>query len=340
MNGKKLAQRLRTEDTLLIEKVEKNDYWLSNTYFAVKLNNYDFTDFKDKYNSYKTTESIRKEITEGKTLSYRNGCFNVEDNTPISNVLGEIKELKELTLTNLVIKKEEVLSRIYKVDNEIGYFSLEHNWLLDTVSYENIYSKDTLNPLIFKNANNEINLLIMPMRSEEDIVINEIEKLNINIKSENIETEKNNQNQEIKEEINTGLKRNSEDLKYKKWVKRKNKKVKSKNKDNKNSKKIIYKRKNKYYLYGVELSRTMVKYCKNNDEFKIVSEYDNDKKSSQKTAVCTEDDIPVFGILSENEIKKLKNIDYKKERIDYLKRLYLIRFKNEKDFERAKKLAG
>lgn len=345
MNGKKLAQKLRTEDNLLIEKVGESDYWVSNTYFAVKLNNYTFEDFKDKYNSYKTTESIRKELKEGKTLSYRNGIFSMEENTPISNLLAGIQNLKPLTLTNLFISNGEPLSRIYKVNGSIGYFSIDHNWLLDKVSYENIFSEDELSSIVFKNASKEINLLIMPMRSEEDIVMKEIKKLKVEVEPEKLDNKeiKEDNSKKVKEEVNAGLTRGMETLKHKKYFKQKEKKEVKPKRENKESKKIVYKRGNKYYLYGVELSRTIVKYCKNNkNEFKIVSEYDNDnnKDNSKKTSVCTEDNFPIFAILSENELKKLKGVNFKKERIDYLNRLYVVKFIDKEDFEKAKKLAG
>ena len=137
MNGKKLAQKLRTEDLLLIQK-ENSDYWVSNTYFAVKLNNYDFNDFMSKYNSYKSTESIRELPEENQVLNFNYGSFEIKDKTPVTNVVKGLNSLKKAVLTNIIIKNDKTYSRLYQVNNEIGFIENEYNWLLDIVSYKKI----------------------------------------------------------------------------------------------------------------------------------------------------------------------------------------------------------
>ena len=58
MNPRELAQRYRTDDNLLVYRREEDEYWVSDTYVAFRLEGIDYRDFRDKYNGYKTTTSI------------------------------------------------------------------------------------------------------------------------------------------------------------------------------------------------------------------------------------------------------------------------------------------
>jgi len=332
MNGKKLAQKLRSEDLLLIQK-ENNDYWVSNTYFAVKLNNYDFNDFMSKYNSYKSTESIRELPEKGQVLDFNYGSFEIKDKTPVTNVINGLNNLKSAVLTNIIIKNDKTYSRLYQVNNEIGFIENDYNWLLDIASYKETLAEKLLSPLVFKNAAGEINMIIMPLRTEKEIFDNELNKLEYQAKNEKIEKE----NIPVENENKTKIKRNLDRLQCKKWNK---KSEKEEVKELEPEKEIIIKRNGKYYLYGVELSRTLAKKYKNNNKFKVITKDKKQKDNNKKTAVCTENEESQFAILSKNELDKIKNINFKKDRIRYNNNKnhhYIVKFNSNSDFNNAKR---
>lgn len=278
MNGKKLAQKLRTEDKLLIERVN-NDYWISNTYFAVKLNSYDFEDFKSKYNSYKSTETIRELPEEGQTLDYSNSYFNVTDETPISNVIGGLNKLKDTIFTDLIVKNEDTFLRVYQVNNDTGFIDNKYNWLLELVSYQKVFTEELLRPVIFKNAAGEINLLIMPLRQENDVFKEELNKLNINGQKEVIEE-------------NIKLKRKLENSNIEKWIKQEEKPE------------------HKTDICTPEEEKpepVNVKNSKNDDKPEPKEKEETKDNEKKKTAVAVEDKKESkFALLTEEEVKKAK----------------------------------
>lgn len=294
MNGKKLAQKLRTEDKLLIERVN-NDYWISNTYFAVKLNNYDFEDFKSKYNSYKSTETIRELPEEGQTLDYSNNYFNVTDETPISNVIGGLNKLKDTIFTDLIVKNEDTFLRVYQVNNDTGFIDNKYNWLLELVSYQKVFTEELLRPVIFKNAAGEINLLIMPLRQENDVFKEELNKLNINGQKEVIE-------EDIK------LKRKLENSNIKEWVKEE--KVKPGHKTE------VEKPKEKPEPVNVKNSENDNKpepkeKQKTEDKDKKKTAVAVKKKEEGKFAILNEDELDKVNIIKKEELGTNLGLDYK-----------------------------
>jgi hypothetical protein len=284
MNGNKLAQKLRTEDTLLIEKTE-NYYWISNTYFAVRLNNYDFNNFISKYNSYKSTESFRELPETGQVLDYKLNDYEIKEKTPVSNVINFLSNLKETIITNINIQSGSQLMRVYQVNNEIGYLDNNYNWLLEETDNKQVFAEGLLKPVVFKNKNEEINLLIMPLRGQGgNSLEEELSKLNINY------TKNNN---------NKTLNRYYKNLKSNKWIKQ-NEFIHKTNleKDKK-----------------LEKPLQSVKKYEFDDKPETQTKEEKDNKENKKTAVVVEDSEEKgrFAILNEDELSKAKIL--KKEKL-------------------------
>lgn len=163
--AKRVAQEFRTSRTLAVEKVE-NHVWVSDTYIAVKFNFQEFKDFKEKYNSYKTTIDIPK---FSKLLKIKGDKVKKLDEELMEAVIPEDNQLDyELKVTKEVQAPVGAEGIRKLKNNELGdvYIAREYEFLLENAmdGYE-LYTAGNLSPVALVE-NSRISCLIMPVRNE------------------------------------------------------------------------------------------------------------------------------------------------------------------------------
>ncbi|MFW6311816.1 MAG: hypothetical protein ACOC1K_06230 [Nanoarchaeota archaeon] len=161
LKGKKIAQIMRKANQLLVEKIDRAIWYVSNSYCIFVLYDKEYMLFKEKYNSYKSTINI----PEGRT-KYKIQNGEIYDDTPKWNlVIPEIEEKNELKNTKLKYNKSE----IYKLKNKSNMVLLRQEYTQFLEESWNIYASKTngefySSPVVVKD-DEFIKMVIMPIIS-------------------------------------------------------------------------------------------------------------------------------------------------------------------------------
>lgn len=159
--NKKTAQICNGEKALLIWRKEEFVYWVSDTYFAKRMLQQDYLEFKTKYSNY-TTNPFIPEIEIGGSLEIRNGAVN-KPAPDISAVLpNEDTQFVELHYSEL------------NTDDGSGIFYTDKNLVLARREYLKLFDgflvteKKPNKPIyvLENNESDEVIGIIMPMRAD------------------------------------------------------------------------------------------------------------------------------------------------------------------------------
>lgn len=161
--AKQVAKKFRTSRNVVIEKVG-NHVWVSDTYIAVKFSFPEFKDFKDKYNSYKTTVDIPK---FSKVVKIEDAEIEKFDESLMDKVVPEDNNLDyELTVTDEIYAPVGAEGIRKLVHNDLGkiFIAREYEFLLENaVDNYKLYTAGNLSPVVIVE-HGTISSLIMPVR--------------------------------------------------------------------------------------------------------------------------------------------------------------------------------
>ena len=138
IKGKKLAMTMNGADQVLMQPEDKGG-WISDSYVAVKLNNYEYHEFIFRFFNYKKYNKVEHfECEEGETLTIRkDGDKTWSDKTErkvIDSLLIDIPIEKNVEVTDILFKdrKNGRILRILRKDDYLLYINdNEYGWILD-----------------------------------------------------------------------------------------------------------------------------------------------------------------------------------------------------------------
>jgi hypothetical protein len=138
IKGKKLAMTMNGADQVLMQPEDKGG-WISDSYVAVKLNNYEYHEFIFRFFNYKKYNKVEHfECEEGETLTIRkDGDKTWSDKTErkvIDSLLIDIPIEKNVEVTDILFKDRENgrILRILRKDDYLLYINdNEYGWILD-----------------------------------------------------------------------------------------------------------------------------------------------------------------------------------------------------------------
>ena len=162
--SKKLAQDFNTDRNSVIEKVDEETFWVSNTYTAVKLHLYDFVEFREKWNNYKSTKDIPKEF---KVIKISNGELTKHEEPVMETVISGNLSYK-LKITEEVTAKVGKLGVRKLVSNDIGgvYMAQEFEYLITALEGCELHTSGKFGA-IHVLLDDDLKALIMPVRKPE-----------------------------------------------------------------------------------------------------------------------------------------------------------------------------
>jgi len=163
--SKKLAQDFNTDRNSVIEKVDEETFWVSNTYTAVKLHLYDFVEFREKWNNYKSTKDIPKEF---KVIKISNGELTKHEEPVMETVISGNLSYK-LKITEEVIAKVGKLGVRKLVSHDIGtvYMGQEYEYIITEFEGCDLYTAKQLKPIHIL-LDGHLKAMIMPVIDPEN----------------------------------------------------------------------------------------------------------------------------------------------------------------------------
>ncbi|SDM27197.1 hypothetical protein [Halarsenatibacter silvermanii] len=178
LKGKKLAQMFRTDNRILVKRLEEG-YWLSNTYVLVRVGNKEGSKFIGKWNDYKTTDFI-PHLNPGDTyeISSRRTRM-VEDSDPLGDLIKSIDKdsLQKVTITELSKISGDESRRIYRCGDRLGLYSNKYQFIIEELKPSEIKAEGLLSPLVLLDKNEDVMGLIMPLRADEDEIKEKLKKI-------------------------------------------------------------------------------------------------------------------------------------------------------------------
>ena len=178
IKGKKLAQSFRKEDRLIVRK-EKNCFWITDTYILIKLSIKEGKKFLMKWNSYKTTKNL-PHLKEDKAyeIKPRREGF-IEDSNLIPPLINAgYSNMKEVKITDIIYISDKKLYRVYQYDkNKQGIFNHKYSWIIDNLEYKKAEVEGPNKAVIFKDREDKITGMIMPIRTEKEDYLKELKKV-------------------------------------------------------------------------------------------------------------------------------------------------------------------
>jgi len=163
--NKKLAKDFRTGRNLLVEKVDEETFWVSDTQIAVKLGLDDFMEFREKWNNYKTTVNIM-EVSQ--VVKIVNGELSKHDGSVMAHVIENNLDYK-LKITEEVRAEVGKLGERKLVANEIGdvYISQKFEYLITALEGCELHTSGKFGA-IHVLLDDDLKALIMPVREFEN----------------------------------------------------------------------------------------------------------------------------------------------------------------------------
>jgi hypothetical protein len=162
--SKKVAQDFRTGRNLLVEKVDEETFWVSDTHIVVKLGLDDFMEFKEKWNNYKSTVNI-PEVSQG--VKIVNGELSKYEGSVMAHVIENNLDYK-LKITEEVTAKVGKLGVRKLVSNDIGgvYMAQEFEYLITALEGCELHTSGKFGA-IHVLLDDDLKALIMPVRKPE-----------------------------------------------------------------------------------------------------------------------------------------------------------------------------
>jgi len=160
--SKKVAQDFRTGRNLLVEKVDEETFWVSDTHIVVKLGLDDFMEFKEKWNNYKSTVNIPK---VSQVVKIVNGELSKHEEPVMEYVIENEPEDYKLKITEEVWAELDKLGERKLVSNDIGdvYISQKYEYLITEFEGCKLYTsgKDRAIHILLDG---HLKAIIMPVR--------------------------------------------------------------------------------------------------------------------------------------------------------------------------------
>jgi len=162
--SKKVAQDFRTGRNLLVEKVDEETFWVSDTHIVVKLGLDDFIEFREKWNNYKSTVNI-PEVSQG--VKIVNGELSKYEGSVMAHVIENNLDYK-LKITEEVTAKVGKLGVRKLVSNDIGgvYMAQEFEYLITALEGCELHTSGKFGA-IHVLLDDDLKALIMPVRKPE-----------------------------------------------------------------------------------------------------------------------------------------------------------------------------
>jgi len=162
--SKKVAQDFRTGRNLLVEKVDEETFWVSDTHIVVKLGLDDFIEFREKWNNYKSTVNI-PEVSQG--VKIVNGELSKYEGSVMAHVIENNLDYK-LKITEEVTAKVGKLGVRKLVSNDIGgvYMAQEFEYLITALEGCELHTSGKFGA-IHVLLDDDLKALIMPVRKHE-----------------------------------------------------------------------------------------------------------------------------------------------------------------------------
>ena len=165
--SKRVAKEFRPERNLIVQQDgEGEEFWVSDTYVAVRFNAYDYYEFREKYNSYKTTVDIPKfKNKENATIRITGESVDFSDKTPMDRLVDAEMKYK-LTITNEVEAEVGEAGVRKLTNNDLGkvYFSRDYEFLIDTDTNLELVTAGKLEPIkVIEDG--YLTKMIMPVRN-------------------------------------------------------------------------------------------------------------------------------------------------------------------------------
>jgi hypothetical protein len=163
--SKKLAKDFRTGRNLLVERVDEETFWVSDTHIVVKLGLDDFIEFREKWNNYKSTVNI-PEVSQG--VKIVNGELSKYEGSVMAHVIENNLDYK-LKITEEVTAKVGKLGVRKLVSNDIGgvYMAQEFEYLITEFEGCELYISGKFGA-IHVLLDDDLKALIMPVRGFEN----------------------------------------------------------------------------------------------------------------------------------------------------------------------------
>ena len=163
--SKKVAQDFRTGRNLLVEKVDEETFWVSDTHIVVKLGLDDFIEFREKWNNYKSTVNI-PEVSQG--VKIVNGELSKYEGSVMAHVIENNLDYK-LKITEEVTAKVGKLGVRKLVSNDIGgvYMAQEFEYLITALEGCELHTSGKFGA-VHVLLDGDLKALIMPVREFEN----------------------------------------------------------------------------------------------------------------------------------------------------------------------------
>ena len=166
MDMHKIAGLARKSGKLIVEKVDDHNFYVTDTYFVIKVNDIEFGEFFSKYNSYKSTVNIPFSFEGAITLDPAGDKFiDAEINNKV--ILDGVKEAKETKITPFIKNMDDREARIFSIKGgELGIINRKYEVFLDEeFEYK---APDKFGPL-FVIDEGVTRVVIMPIRQKVSI---------------------------------------------------------------------------------------------------------------------------------------------------------------------------
>jgi len=171
--GHILASKAREEDKIMIVRYEK-DYWITNSQWAIKLYNSAYDQFRDKYNSYKSTPDIPKINGDFNGLAMINGDGFADKNIYVIDFYLEkarynsIKQEYRVTLTPFLLEDRDKLLQIFSRNNELGTIQKKYSWIIKEFENCTPVQKKQEAPIYIIDDIGQLVALIMPVGMSDE----------------------------------------------------------------------------------------------------------------------------------------------------------------------------
>jgi hypothetical protein len=161
MKIKKAIKELK-KDNVHCWRKEENTYWVTNTYFIVKMDQDQFNLFKSKFSSLKRNPYI-PDLEVGEKLStYDKSLMN---NTPnIESLFEGLEDFRSAEVSSFVFNSE---FRLYYNENFVGLMQENYYQIFNDHSCKVRDAESPYSIIAFYNKNDELAGMAMPVRRDE-----------------------------------------------------------------------------------------------------------------------------------------------------------------------------
>ena len=174
---KKVASYFRNVERLIVKKDGQDNYWVTDTYLLLVLNEEEFKQLKEKYNSYKNNINIPNNKDNFTIVDKQ----KLENKSFVLNFRPNRRKEKVAVATNLIFKSKDKKIRLISYEDEVIAVNNKYYKFIEDIEGLSFYSESKFNGLNCYNDKEQLKAIIMPIRlnnlnNDKERLINDLKK--------------------------------------------------------------------------------------------------------------------------------------------------------------------